>query len=227
MDDVRTIYNRLWDQFSKEMPRGNHNVDKWIDDQQDDRYGITLITRPHDLIKQEVSSFLEELAGIEPGQYYYPPHDMHVTVMSIISCFTGFRLQQIDKNDYREIISHCLASVGPFEIRFEGITASPSAILVQGFPTNSSLALLRDNLREAFKTQNLVSSIDSRYSIKTAHMTVVRFRQPVLNIEQYMQVLSSYRSHVFGVIKVNELELVFNDWYQRRDVTRLLAAFKL
>ena len=58
-------------------------------------------------------------------------------------------------------------------------------------------------------------------------MTVARFRQPISNIDQYMQVLNSYRAHVFGVMKITELELVFNDWYQRRDVTRLLAAFKL
>ena len=227
MDKVRAIYDQLWDQFSKDLPGGSYSLDKLIDAKDDNRYGITLLARPAGPVRKEVSGFLEQLSRLDPSQYYYPVNDMHITIMSIISCFSGFRLDQIKAGDYREIIADCLKTIGPFTVRFEGITASPSAVLIQGFPVDNSLDLLRDNLRRSFKASRLMSSIDSRYSIKTAHMTVARFRSPILHADPYLQKLRSYRSHTFGTMVVQRLELVFNDWYQRQAATRQLANFSL
>ena len=124
-------------------------------------------------------------------------------------------------SEYVEIIEKSLVDVNEIEIDFRGITLSPSAIMLQGFPTDNSLNILRDKLRDNFKNSSLNQSIDSRYSITTAHSTVMRFQKKLIEI------IEKYRNHNFGQFTVDKIELVFNDWYQREKNTVKLCDFYL
>src|SRR5690606_2272383 len=123
-----------------------------------------------------IQKFLNSIKTIEPSQYYYKNSDIHITVMSIISCYDGFQLENIDISEYIDLISKSLIENPEIEIRFRGITASPSCIMIQGFINNNFLNSIRNNLRNNFKNSNLQQSIDKRYSIETAHTTVMRFQ---------------------------------------------------
>lgn len=217
--NLQEHYNQLYTKSSKAILEGNYKVDDQINDVSDSRFGITLLIRPNDEIKAKIQLFLNELKEIDSKQYYYPDSDIHITVMSIISCYKGFTLDKIRTEKYIQIIEKSLIDVDKIKIEFRGITASPSAIMIQGFPTDESLNNLRDKLRENFKKSTLEESIDSRYAIATAHSTVLRFQEKVENPEKLMAVVEKFRDYDFGEFTVDKLELVYNDWYQRKKNT--------
>lgn len=219
-------YNKLYQESAAKIAGGDYEIDQLIDAQDDYRFGITLVIRPDEITKAKIQHFLDEVKAIDPDQYYYQNSDLHITVMSIISCYTGFNLQQINVQDYVKLIEQILTKYQSFKIQFKGLTASPSCILLQGFLTDS-LNEIRDDLRVGFQSSDLQQSIDKRYAIQTAHSTIVRFRQKLNDKNKLVQVLEKYRDFDFGTFEVKEIELVYNDWYQREKFVKKLHHFKL
>ena len=195
--------------------KGDYQTDSLIDSPADKRFGITLLIRPPQKVKNKVELFLEELKQIDSFQYYYPISDIHITVMSIISCYEGFRLDQISVSDYSDLVKQSLKGIDKFKIKFQGITASDSGIMIQGFPENEILNNMRNNLRTNFKNSDLEQSIDKRFTIQTAHATIVRFRKELQNKKVFLAGIEKFKNYDFGSFEITELELVFNDWYQR------------
>ncbi|WP_394775003.1 mutarotase [Flavobacterium sp.] len=225
--DLTEHYNRLYKKSAKAISEGNYKLDSQINETSDSRFGITLLIRPNEKVKAAIQLFLDELRAIEPQQYYYPDSDIHITVMSIISCYECFTVDKINIQEYIDIIQQSLVVLDKIKIEFKGITASPSAIMIQGFPTDESLNILRDKMRENFKNSTLEQSIDSRYSIATAHSTVLRFQEKLQNPEKLIEVIEQFRDYDFGEFTVGNLELVYNDWYQREENTIHLAEFMI
>jgi len=220
-------YNQLYKKSSKAILTEQYKLDPQINNPSDSRFGLTLLIRPNETIKANIQLFLEEIKAIEPNQYYYPDSDIHITVMGIISCYEGFTLDQINIPEYIDLIEQSLVELDQIEIEFRGLTASPSAIMIQGFPTDESLNIFRNKLRESFKNSTLEQSIDSRYTIAAAHSTVMRFQEKLENTKQLIQVAEKFRDYNFGKFQVKKLELVYNDWYQREGNTIHLADFNL
>jgi len=219
-------YHKLYTESIAKIAAGNHETDHLIDSDTDRRFGITLVIRPDVATKDKIQQFLTEAKAIEPEQYYYQHADIHVTLMSIISCYEGFALKDINIQDYIQLIQQVLARHQRFKIQFKGLTASPSCILIQGFLTDT-LNEIRDDLRAAFKNSDLQQSIDKRYAIQTAHATVIRFRSELKNKEPLIDLLEKYRNFNFGTFEVKQVELVYNDWYQRERFVKKLHVFKL
>lgn len=227
MVDLEKHYYDLYRKCIKNVKLGNFLVDNLIDSESDDRYGITLIIRPPDKIKNQIQIFLDELKQFEPNQYYYRNSDIHVTVMSIISCYRGFKLAQIDLSSYSQMITKSLEGIKNFQIDFRGITATESGIMIQGFISDPTLNHIRDNLRLNFRASDLEQSIDKRYSIHTAHSTVVRFRTEIKEKLDFLDLLEKYRNYNFGQFEVKTIELVANDWYQRQENIKSIKLFDL
>lgn len=222
MNEPQEIYQELWDQSRKKFLRNEFELDTLIDNPHDLRRGITCLVRFNDSVTSSVESFIKDAKLIEPNQYYYPKSDLHLTIMSIITCHEGFSLNSININDYISIIEECTSAIKPFKIHFKGITASPSCIMLQGFPHTDAINQARDYLRRRFKKSTLQCSIDSRYTIKTAHSTIIRFRKPVSSHGKFLDFLNCCRELDFGTMDVNSFELVFNDWYQKSEKTKVL-----
>lgn len=220
-------YNSLYENAVQKIAAGHAEIDPLIDDASDARRGLTLLIRRSETVKNRIREFLDELALTAPGQYLYPASDMHITVMAVITAVPGFQLQEIQPEAYKALISASLAGLAPFQMDFRGLTASPAGVLVQGFPAARTLDDIRDRLREVFKTSTLRQSLDARYPIQTAHITVARLRQPLADVNAYLDVIEKYRTVDFGTMQVQELELVYNDWYQRAVHTQRLAQFQL
>lgn len=220
-------YKKLYEVSIRKIENGDARMDPFIDSPADKRFGITLLIRPPQNIKRQIQAFLDKLKQVDPSQYYYPNLDIHITVMSIISCYEGFQLDQISIPNYVDLIKESLSGIDRFEIKYKGITASNSGIMIQGFPENDNLNNLRNNLRKKFKNSDLEQSIDKRYSIQTAHSTAVRFRKKLQNKNEFLKILERYKNADFGSFEVKELELVFNDWYQRERNSKLLEKFRI
>src|SRR5690625_1691435 len=225
--NLENRYNKLWNQSLQKFRSNEFEFDPLINSEDDTRYGITLLARPSKEIKQNISETLNEIKNVAPNQYYYREPDLHVTILSLISCFAGFSLNKIDQSDYREVVQSAINSVSPFKIRFHGLTASPSCILVQGFPKYNQLSKLRNELRQKFKDSDLQHSIDKRYQLQTAHITVVRFSHLFENAERFVNKVAGLRDRNFGSCVIDQVELVGNDWYHQQEKVKSIAKFSL
>lgn len=219
-------YNKLYTDAITKIALGQYEIDPSIDDETDNRFGITLVIRPDLATNTRIQQLLAEVKSIEPDQYFYQNSDIHITLMSIISCYNGFDLKNIHVQDYVNLVQEVLTRHKAFKIQFKGLTASPSCILVQGFLTET-LNRIRDDLRVSFKKSDLQQSIDKRYAIQTAHATIVRFRKPLQNPVALINLLEKNRDFDFGTFEVKQVELVYNDWYQRDRFVKKLHLFTI
>lgn len=224
---LRIFYDQLYQNTLKTLEGSNFSPDSDIDNPRDDRFGLTLLLRPSEVVKNKIQEMLEDFKQVSPEQFYYRNSDIHVTVLSIISCEAGFNLEQLDLGPYFRIIEKSLEKVKPFVLSFEGLTASPSTVMVQGFNPDGQLEEIRSQLRENFKSASVYTSIDKRYSIKTAHASVLRFRKEEKKKDALLDLMAHYRKQDFGYAEVSELEFVFNDWYQRAEKVKKLRRFAL
>lgn len=224
---LKSHYDTLYKTAIQSIVSNNYEIDNLIHSNLDNRFGITLLMRPPIAVKNEIQKFLNALKAIDPNQYYYKNSDIHITVMSIISCYDGFQLDTIDISKYTTLIKESLADISNIEIQFKGITASPSCIMIQGFMVNTSLNKLRNNLREKFKNSTVQQSIDKRYAIQTAHATVVRFKAELKQKVEFLDTIKNYRNFDFGTFKVKTIELVYNDWYQSAKFVKQLDSFSI
>jgi 2'-5' RNA ligase len=224
--NLKEHYDHLYINAIEEIKNNQYIIDHQIDSSTDNRFGITVVIRPSLAVKNKIQDFIDKLKKDNPNQYYYPNLDIHITVLSIISCYNGFDLKTVSIPEYVKVIQKSIDGIKDLEIHFEGITASNSAIMIQGFPSNDLLNQLRNNLRENFKNSNLQQSIDARYTIQTAHSTVMRFRDKIIAMESLLETLEEYRTFDFGKFKVERIELMYNDWYQRNHLTKQLHSFE-
>jgi len=227
MSDLKNIYSQMWIDSIDKFKNNNCELDLFINDPSDMRRGITLLSYLDNSVGDKISSFLDEVKIIEPKQYYYPKSELHLTILSIISCMKGVSLLNIDAEAYSSIFRESIKDIDGFKIKFRGITVSPSCILIQGFPDSDQLNHLRNTLRVNFKKANLKSTIDQRYKLSTAHTTAVRFITPFENSCELMALLAKYRDYDFGTLEVSLLELVFNNWYQNLSITKNLSRASL
>lgn len=225
--DLKEHYNKLYQTSIQKIQSDSYEIDKLIDSDNDKRFGITLLLRPDNSVKVNIQKFLSEIRVIEPNQYFYRDSDLHVTVMSIISCYDGFNLNQIRIEDYVETIKKSIMGINCFKIEFRGLTASPSCLMIQGFLENNTINQIRDNLRVDFKDTGLEQSMDKRYAIQTAHSTIFRLKERIENKERFLDIVEKYRDYYFGTFTVDSLDLVFNDWYQRKEFVKELYRFEM
>lgn len=215
----------MWAGAKPLLQAGDITIDPLIDAKDDPRRGLTLIFRPPESIVSGIQEFLYKAALPEPHQYYYPASDIHLTVLSIISCYPDFHPDPEILTSYQSIIHECIQETPPFTLAFRGVTASPAAVVIQGFNPGNQLNLLRDRLRQRFRDSQLVHTIDQRYPLQTAHLTVVRFRQGLDQPIIFADFIEQHRSTDFGACEVKEMALVYNDWYMREGEVCVLKGF--
>lgn len=225
--NLASQYDSLWESTRMGFLKGVLEVDEQIGSESDTRYGISLIGLPSEDVSRKVEEILGRLTKLEPEQYAYPTSDMHLTVLSILSCSPGFRIDSIRPEDYIHIIESACEDVPPIGIRFRGLTASPAGILIQGFPENETLQVVRDRLRSEFKASGLRQTMDLRYTLQTAHMTVLRFRKPLRDAKTFVEALTQFRNVDFGRCEISDLTLVGNNWYMQKQSLQELHMVRL
>ena len=193
----------------------------------DCRRGLTLIARPSSEVREKVTTLLRELRRVEPEQYYYARADLHLTILSLFTATAAHRRFFAHTEQYLAAVESALQKVAPMQIEFTGVTASPGAIMIQGFPDSAVLNDLRDNLREQLRLRGLTQGLDVRYRLETAHMTVARFRAPLRDSKQFAVALAHSRHRSFGSMTIKSLSLVTNDWYMTHRTLETLHRYHL
>jgi 2'-5' RNA ligase len=225
---LRKLYDQLWASAIGRIRAGTIEQDPVLKaGLMDQRRGLTLIARPSQTVRKSVVSFIRELRRVEPDQYYYSPFEIHLTVLSMFTATSDYKRYLRQQDAYLAAVDEETKGIHPFRIRFEGITASPSAIMVQGFFETEELRKLRNTLRHQLRVRGLSEGLDARYRLQTAHMTVARFRAPLRNSQTFANVLEGARRKSFGTTKCSSLLLVQNDWYMSKHTTVPLKRYAL
>lgn len=227
--DLQAHYDAMWTRAHGAIAGGDIDCDERVLAGPDPRRGLTLIARPGPALRERFDALLGRLAQAEPGQYRHPPADLHLTVLSLFTVTEepGAQLAQLDA--YRAAVHAAVEGAEPFEIAFEGITLSRGAVMACGYPRGPALENLRERLRAQLRARGLDASLDQRYRLVTAHATLLRFAVPLQQPARFAALLEELRMQPLGSMRVDQLELVINDWYmssaqlERVDVLRLPA----
>jgi 2'-5' RNA ligase len=221
------IYEKLWREAMTAFERGRLQIDPNLSDKKNDlRRGVTIILRPSLPVRAKIKRFLDQLFAVCPAQYFYRPEEFHVTVLSIISGTEFWEKEIRHLDSYRAVISSVLRNQRSFKIGFRGVTASRGAVMIQGFP-DRGLSKIRDELRAAFARNGFGGILDRRYKINTAHVTVMRFSEPVPDWKRLASLLEENRKTNFGEMEVTCLQLIWSDWYASADVVQKIQEYHL
>lgn len=221
-------YDNLWQQTWPQLRRGQVALDPQLATGiPDQRRGLTMIARPAPVVAERITLMLAKLATIEPQQYYYPRADLHVTVLSLFTAAINPHQQLAQLAEYQAAVAAAIADMPHFTIDAVGITLSPNAVMIQGFPRDETLAAIRDRLRAELQQRGLGAALDQRYRLVTAHSTILRFVTALRSPEQFAQRLHDYRATVFGSSTIHTLDLVLNDWYMSSAQVRRIESFQL
>jgi 2'-5' RNA ligase len=211
---LHTFYDRMWTASIGKIRAGETELDRVLESGLPDaRRGLSVIARPSAFVRRRVAAFLGELRRLEPGQHYYAPAQLHITVLSLFAATTEHEPYFTRIGEYIAVVDAALRESKPFRIEFSGITASPGAIMIQGFFSDDSLNNFRNALRRGLKISGLADEVDERYRLATAHMTVARFSAPLRNSERFANKLEDARQLEFGQVDVRSVSLVKHDWY--------------
>lgn len=221
-------YQCLWRNAIESFKSGRVEIDANLLSKRGDlRRGMTLVIRPHQRVVRQISLLLSELAAVEPNQYFYGSSEFHITLLSLFTATENYQPYYDKQSSYLRAVDKVLSQARPFTIRFDGITASPGAIMVQGFPEDDALNQLRDCLRRELINEQLGGGLDRRYKIKTAHITVFRFQSQPKDTKQFLRILNKFRLYDFGTIKVESIQMVKNDWYMSEKEVNVVEEWEL
>jgi 2'-5' RNA ligase len=228
LTEPRDIYERLWGKTGALLKSGEMPIDPHLRDKAgDSRRGVTLVARPDANVRRKVGRLLSEVAAIHPRQHFYRPSELHVTVMAIISGSTSWRDEIRKLPACQEVLNRVLEKGRLFRVHFRGVTVSPDAVMIQGFPADDALFGLRNQLRGAFREAGLGSNLDRRYKTVTAHLTVMRFSEPEADWKRLFDFLQAHRETDFGETAFRSLQLIWTDWYASAGVVRVLQKYPL
>jgi 2'-5' RNA ligase len=225
---LKQRYDHLWSETRERIRAGNVDIDAVLAHKQADlRLGMTALFRPSEQVRKRVAELLDRLRELEPDQYYYDPAELHVTFLSLFTATEKHESFFARAEEYVEAVSAGIREMSSFRIFFTGITAASGAIMAQGFTDAAKLNTARDILRGELRSRDLDQGLDQRYRLETAHMTMVRFRQPLRDGKLFAEALERMRNFEFGQTDADCLELVRNDWYMSRGRTERLQTYRL
>ena len=176
----------------------------------DNRMALVVLIRISAGIADRINSCIDEIREFEPDLYFYPAEDLHVTVMDILKGEEGRSIPQ-NIDDYIQCIREAGRLISPFNIMFDGLTASDNAVMVRGY-YDDELMIFRQNLREMFKKRGLL--LEERYETVSSHITIARLYDKYWDPERLLNYIE--KPQVFGTMTVSEMELSFHNWYDTR-----------
>ncbi len=218
----------MWSTAGKKIRAGKVEIDPVLAARRPDRRrGLALMVRPSRDTRQRVMTFLRELRRLEPDQHYYAPSELHLTILSPFTTTLNHRPFFARLKKYISAVDAAMRRARPMRIEFKGITASPGAILIQGFFANNALNDLRDDLRQELRVRRLTAGLDTRYRLETAHLTVMRFRAPLRDSKKFAATLTRARKRSFGSTTIRNPALVKTDWYMSHQTVEMVKRYRL
>ncbi|WNJ18540.1 hypothetical protein [Pontibacter sp. G13] len=207
------------------------HADPWLLNLAEDRRrGISLIWPIEWVNPQEWLDLQGEMKALLPEQYHYPLEDLHLTVLTIISCVEDYAALEIKTSDYVEVIRKAFESSDVEQLVFEGLAATHAAWLMCGYSELGGLERIRARVRKEMHASGLYHTMDKRYLLNTAHSTLGRFQKEMDGEMggQFWAFLQKWKFKALPAVKpISKMQLVENDWYMRRGKVNVLESFSI
>jgi 2'-5' RNA ligase len=218
------LYDKIHTDSIQSLAAGQVESDPFlVPGVEDRRMGVTLVVPvTQDLAR--IGDLIDRFSHIEPGQYAYPVCDLHITVFDLIAGTDLYLADPAAEAVFLALCQEALRGAQAFSIDLRGVVFSKGAGLICGYD-NDSLVDLRASIRSALRERGLPNT--ERYESHSAHITFMRFAQPLASPSRLVQLIHETRSLEIGKLDVGHLELVEHDWYNRASRRRLLGTFQL
>ena len=208
---LKEHYDNIFKKNKEKIKNGGVKDELLLNAQNDKRMSIVLLIRISPDISKNIENCINKIKEIESdSMYFYPSTDFHITVIDILKGEENRNIPE-NINEYIKCIRDCSKQIKPFEIEFDGLTASDNAILVKGFYDNE-LQKFRELLRESLIKNNL--KLEERYKTISSHITIARNKELLKNPEKIMEFIE--KDYYFGKMKVESIELSFHNWYDTK-----------
>ena len=142
----------------------------------DMRCGVNIVCRPTIDVVEYVISIQEHLRVFEPDQYYYPPSDLHLTLVEICHSRSPEDASLIARAIGSEI-SRIAAMISPPRIDSPMLVFDAHATALNFLPADDVLQNTRQSIVE--ELVKLGISVESRHETKSAHVTLMRYITPL------------------------------------------------
>ena len=218
------LYDGIYSKNKELIRSGKVQFDEVLSfNKKDTRLGISLII-PVISNEDKYDKLLDLLKKNEPDQYYYPFEDLHITIFDYIQAVEKYKKNPEKKSILIEITEKALKEISGFEIELKGIAFSNEAGIIQGYDRNI-LIQIRKRIRELMKKFGLKNN--ERYESESAHITFCRFMNKLKNPEKLIEIIDRNRDYEIGKEKVEQIELVEHDWYNKKLKKRIIKIFYL
>ncbi|SMC32120.1 2'-5' RNA ligase family protein [Sporomusa malonica] len=213
-EELDALYHKVNCEGEEAIRNEREVLDQFLDNiDADKRSGLTLQIDIHGATNELYKKAIKSIQEIEPNIYIYPDSDLHVTVIDFISANLKYVKDDDQNNKIMELIEKALCGITKFDLVFQGLIVSDAAVLGKGYYIQG-LNQIRNNIRKLAREQNI--NLEQRYQRTSAHFTGLRFKSPLRNRSEFVKVVQEYNFSEVGAFRVNELELVIHDWYNRR-----------
>ena len=214
---LNDIYNAIGKKFLSRVEKNRVQTDAFLTgERRDGRRGLTLLFRPAGHIVDTVMSVQDMLAPLLGPQYVQPASDLHMTVFSVMPAVPTYADFEPILHETIEAVDGAVALANTeIGLDIRGIVASDEAIMTKGFPIDSALQDLRARVLSALEEIGLEERVKRRYTITTAHMTIVRFTKQIPDLKALAVALDRQSETPIGRMHADRLELVEHDWYMR------------
>jgi hypothetical protein len=220
----KLLYDKIFNNHINHIKNGNIETDCFLSSQtEDNRRGISLVIPiPFNSIKY--SSLINMFRDIESDQYYYPLSDLHITIFTFLSARDTYKCNKELENEFIHITKTVLDNLSKLSISFAGITFSKEAGFINGYD-NDVLISIRDDIRKEMDKQRL--RIDERYKSETAHVTFMRFKNRINDINRFYNKIIEIKDIKVEELELRKIELVEHDWYNTESNKRIISTFNI
>ena len=226
--DLRAHYDAMWTGAWPHVAAGVVDLETHLTGGRDPGRGLTVIARPGPALAARCAAVQDRIvAAGGPAQIPQAQADLHLTVLSLFSVTEEFAPHLAYLDAYAAGTRAAVAGLPAFDVDFTGITISRGAVVACGFPRDDTLAVLRSRLRDALRARGLGASLDERYRLVTAHMTLLRFAAPPRDPARLAAALAELRDAPLGTMRVDAVELVVNDWYMSSEALEVVERLAL
>ena len=208
---LTTLYNNINQQGISAIRNHQEQLDSNLrNPDKDMRRGLTLTASLPAHVSRNIMFCLQKLAAIEPTQYFYPPTDLHITIIDLIAASADFSLSAFEEEKYKNVVGKIISQIGPIHWHLAGMITSSGALLVKGY-YSAELTTLRHALRKELPLHGLL--LKERYPTISGHVTVARYTNPLQQADRFLKTLEEFKSINFGQFTTSSLDLVVHDWY--------------
>jgi 2'-5' RNA ligase len=227
---IENEFSAIWSKFSNQIKNHGGNIDTTIQNTHDGlNRTLTTVVRIGSKLNNHFYERLTKLSEQFPEHYFYPPSDIHFT---IINCTPFLRTPSLLNDEdilaLSDKINSSLNRHGPIEIVAKGLNVFPTTVFVQLFDFNGAISGIRNILRNNLRKYAYHPNIAKRIILPKPFIVfanIIRFTTIVS--ENLIHQIEKSRKDKFGKFYIDTFELVTTDKFLSKEATNIWHTYNL